>query len=136
MTNQDQTIAASYDTEIMRKVNSPATHIEIFHQGHEMSFGKDELPISLGRDDETCRIVVESDFTSRVHCSIEVKDNKIGLFDRSTNGTFIQIGRSESFVIKGSFYPLNGQGNIKLGAPFDSDERDNIYFRMVTKKSA
>lgn len=135
MTDQDQTLAASFDTEIMQKLNSPATHIEIFHQGHEMSFGKSELPVSMGRDDESCRIVVNSDVASRIHCTIEVRDNQIGLFDKSTNGTFIQIGRSESFVIKSSFYPLNGQGNIKLGAPFNGEEKDNVYFRMVTKKS-
>lgn len=134
MSEQDQTIAAKFNTEILSKVNSPATHIELFFHGKEMSFCKSDLPIALGRDDELCDLVVSIDVASRVHCSIEVHDNQIGLLDKSTNGTFIRIGRNESFVIKESFYPLIGQGNIKLGEQFNNDETDIIYFRMVTKK--
>lgn len=133
MSDQDQTIAAKFNTEIMRKVNSPATHIEIFFQGKELSFGKQDLPIRLGRDDEACDIVVNSEVASRVHCAIDLRDNQIGVLDSSTNGTFIRLGRNESFVIKKTFYPLIGQGNIKLGEQFDSDDSLVVYFRMVTK---
>lgn len=133
MSDQDQTIAAKFNTEIMRKVNSPATHIEIFFQGKELSFGKQDLPVTLGRDDEVCDIVVNSEVASRVHCAIDLRDNQIGVMDSSTNGTFIRLGRNESFVIKKTFYPLIGQGNIKLGEQFDSDDSLVIYFRMVTK---
>jgi len=133
MSEKDQTIAASFNTEIMNRVNSPATHIELFHQGEELSFSKDELPIKLGRDNTICDIVVNSEVASRVHCMIEVRDGQIGLVDKSTNGTFIRIGRNDCFVIKNSFYPLIGKGNIKLGEQFDADETDIVYYRMVTK---
>ncbi|MFL0805187.1 MAG: FHA domain-containing protein [Agarilytica sp.] len=133
MTDSNQTIAAKFNTEILKKVNSPATHIELFHQGKELSFGKDDLPIRLGRDESACDLVVNSEVASRVHCSIEVKDNQIGLVDSSTNGTFLKLGRNESFVVKETFYPLIGQGNIKLGEQLDSEMKDSILFRMVTK---
>lgn len=133
MSDSDQTIAAQFNTEVMRKVNSPATHIEVFYHGKEMSFGKSELPIKMGRDDASCKIVVQTDVASREHCSIEVRDNQIGIADTSTNGTFIRIGRNDSFVIKRAFYPLIGQGNIKLGEQFNDDDSHVIYFRMVTK---
>lgn len=134
MTDQDQTVSATFDTEIMNKVNSPATHIEIFYRGQELCFGKTELPIKFGRDEENCHIVVNSNFASRVHCFLEVHDNQIGLTDKSTNGTFIRIGRNDSFVIKNAFYPLIGQGHIQLGREFNNDESDTIYFRMVSKR--
>lgn len=133
MTDSDQTIAAQFNTEVMRKVNSPATHIEIFYHGKEMSYGKNDLPIKMGRDDASCKIVIQTDVASREHCSIEVRDNQIGIADTSTNGTFIRIGRNDSFVIKRSFYPLIGQGNIKLGEQFNDDDSHVIYFRMVSK---
>ncbi len=133
MSEQDQTLAADFTTAIMNKVNSPATHIEIFFEGDELSFSKDELPIKLGRDNTACDVVVNSDVASRVHCTIEVRDNQIGLLDKSTNGTFICIGRNESFIIKDSFYPLIGKGSIKLGEQFNADETDVVYYRMVTK---
>ncbi|MFL0801268.1 MAG: FHA domain-containing protein [Agarilytica sp.] len=136
MTDSNQTIAAKFNTEILKKVNSPATHIELFYQGKELSFGKADLPIRLGRDESSCDVVVNSEVASRVHCSIEVKDNQIGLVDSSTNGTFLKLGRNESFVVKETFYPLIGQGNIKLGEQLDSEMKDSILFRMVTKQQS
>ncbi len=133
MTDSNQTIAAQFNTEILKKVNSPATHIELFYQGKELSFGKGDLPIRLGRDESSCDLVVNSEVASRVHCSIEVQGNQIGLVDSSTNGTFLKLGRNESFVVKETFYPLIGQGNIKLGEQLDSEMKDSILFRMVTK---
>lgn len=135
MTDRDQTVAAVFNTEILNKLNSSATHIEIFYQGKELSFGKSDLPIKIGRDEAACDLVVDSELASRVHCSIDVKDNQIGLEDVSRNGTFLKIGRNESFVVKNKFYPLIGQGNIKLGEQFVGEESDTILFRMVTKKA-
>lgn len=129
---QDPTVAAAFNTAIMNTVNSPATHIDIFHHGKEMSFSKADLPIKLGRDDHACEIAVSTEVASRVHCTIEVRDNQIGLADCSRNGTFIRLGRNDSFLIKGTFYPLIGQGVLRLGAPIEGDETDTIFFRMVS----
>jgi len=133
MSETNKTIIASFNADIMRHVNSSATHIEIFFQGKEMSFSKDGLPIKLGRDKTGCDIVIDGSVVSRVHCVIQVRDNQIGLVDTSTNGTFIHIGRNETFLIKSTFYPLIGQGSIKLGEEIGKDETNMIYFRMVTK---
>jgi hypothetical protein len=130
---QDPTVAAAFNTEIMSKVNSPATHIDIFYRGAEMSFAKADLPIKLGRDDSSCQIAVSTEVASRVHCTIEVRENQIGLADSSRNGTFIRLGRNDSFLIKGTFYPLIGQGTLRLGAPIEGDETDTIFFRMVSR---
>jgi len=136
MPEKDQTIAANFNTEILKTVNSPATHVELFFKGREMAFSKEDLPVMFGRDEAQCQIVVKNDVASRIHCTLEVRDNQIGISDTSTNGTFIRIGRNESFVIRRSFYPLIGQGNIRLGEQFNDDDSDTVYFRMVTKGEA
>lgn len=133
MADQDQTLAAKFDTAILKKVNSPATHIELFYCGKELSFSKDDLPKKIGRDESECDLVVNSGVASRIHCCLEVQENQIGIKDSSTNGTFLRIGRAESFVVKGNFYPLIGQGNIKLGAEFEEGDSEIIFFRMQTK---
>lgn len=133
--SSDETIAAQFNTEVLNKINSAATHIELFYHGKEMSFAKDELPLVMGRDEETCQVVVKTDVASRNHCTLEVQDNQIGILDQSTNGTFIKIGRADSFSIKGKFYPLVGQGHIKLGGPIDLDDTDNIIFYRTVNKT-
>lgn len=136
MSERDTTTTLAFDKETIRKYSLSATHIEIYHQGSELSFDKDVLPVYLGRDDAVCQIVVTSALASRKHCAIAMKDGQIGLLDESTNGTFIQIGRGGSFLIKGAFYPLTGQGKLKLGSAFNNDdEKERIYFRMVTKNN-
>ncbi|VUD53716.1 hypothetical protein TDB9533_01890 [Thalassocella blandensis] len=133
MSDRDQTVSAKYNTEIKNKINSPATHIELFYRGKEMSYRKTDLPKLIGRDERACDIIVNTDVASRKHCAIVVQANQIGVLDRSTNGTFLRVGRAEPFVIKNRFYPLVGQGHIKLGGQFDVDDKDIIYFRMLSK---
>lgn len=133
MSDSDQTVSAKYNTEIKNKINSPASHIELFYRGKEMSFSKGDLPKLIGRDERTCDIVVNTEVASRKHCAIVVQANQIGILDRSTNGTFIRVGRADAFVIKSRFYPLVGQGHMKLGGEFDIDDPDVIYFRTVSK---
>lgn len=133
MSDSDQTVSAKYTTEIKSKINSPATHIELFYRGEEMSFCKSDLPKLIGRDERTCDIVVKTEVASRKHCAIVVQANQIGILDRSTNGTFIRVGRADVFVIKNRFYPLLGQGHMKLGGQILEDDHDVIYFRTLSK---
>ena len=69
----------------------------------------------IGREEQSCDLVIDSPMTSRNHCSIEIRENQLGLLDKSTNGTFVKLGRSDSVFIRNEFCPLVGQGYIKLG---------------------
>jgi hypothetical protein len=135
MSDTELTVAANFNTAVLNKVNSAATHIELFYQGAGMSLSKSNLPKLMGRDEDSCDIVVKSNVASRVHCSLDVQDNQIGIADKSTNGTFIEVGRAESFVIKNKFYPLVGQGRIKLGSQFDDNDAHVIHFRTAIKNT-
>lgn len=129
-TIEDQTIAASINTELRKRVNSTATHIDLFYRGLSYSYNKNQLPVVLGRDTERCDIQVDSNVTSRTHCTIELQDDQIGIRDTSKNGTYIKVARTEGFVVKQTFYPLLGQGAIQLGSALPNSDDNTIMFKM------
>lgn len=128
--NDDKTTVIKSDTDIFKKISENASCIELFHQGKEYRYTREQLPISIGRDASMCGITCASTMTSRKHCTLEVQDNQIGIRDSSTNGTYIKIGRSDSILIKNSFYPLSSQGHISLGEPIDLSLPEILHFRI------
>jgi hypothetical protein len=129
------TIMIDLNTNISRTVNSTASHIDLYFRGKALTFGKHQLPVNMGRDGSACQIVVSREVVSRIHCRIEVQDNLIGITDCSQNGTFLHIGSNPSFILKGRFYPLIGQGKIRLGEPFGGDDAESLLFRMSNRGS-
>lgn len=125
----DQTVAANLSANMRDRVNVNATHIDLFHKGKAFSFSKEDLPISIGRDASQCDIPVNSHIASRVHCSLVVQDDQIGVLDTSKNGTLIQIGRNEDIAVKDKFFPLIGQGHIQLGG-VAQEESNQLLFKM------
>ncbi len=131
--SDDKTTIIKSDTDIFKKMIEAAGCIELFYKGKEYRFTREQLPLSIGRDTESCTIVSTSTMTSRVHCKIEVRESQIGITDSSTNGTYIKIGRSDSILIKNSFYPLTSQGNISLGEPIDLSLPELFHFRICSE---
>ena len=131
----DKTTVINSETEIHRQITDSLFRIELFFRGKEYRFDRDQLPIKIGRSSEECQLTSDSATVSRLHCSLLVRDNQIGLLDQSTNGTHIKIGRAESVLIKNSFYPLVSQGNISLGEPIENNTNDVIYFRICPNRS-
>lgn len=123
------------ETDIFKKLSEPWHCIEIFFQGKEYRYERAELPICFGRNGDECEFTVDSTTASRKHCSIDVRENQIGIQDTSTNGTYIKIGRAESVLIKNSFFPLVSQGNISLGEPIDMGSENIIYFRVSADRA-
>jgi len=74
----------------------PYTGISFFFKGKETTFKRDDLPINIGRDNSTCQLIIDEKTVSRVHCSIEERNDQPGVNDRSTNGTFVRLGRAET----------------------------------------
>lgn len=122
-------------TELNSKTDvAPGTHfksIEVFHNGKEASFKPGDLPVNIGRDPDSCQLVTQNTMASRLHCSIEIRNNQPGLLDKSTNGTWIKLGRSESVHVRNDFYPLVGQGTIKPGENITTDDRNTILFKVI-----
>lgn len=120
-------------------VSLPETHathvlsIEFFYAGKTYPVNMNKLPFMIGREEQTCDLVIDSPMTSRNHCSIEIRENQLGLLDKSTNGTFVKLGRSDSVFIRNEFCPLVGQGYIKLGEALSLDDPQLLMFKVVSR---
>lgn len=108
--------------------------IELFYQNRLYVVTRDELPFYLGRDNEACDLVITGDTISRKHCVLQWRDKQIGVLDTSTNGTFVRPGRAGNVFIHSEFYPLVGQGAMKLGQRLsEEDDSDVIFFKVISQ---
>lgn len=130
--SDDKTTIIKGNTDIYKKITDSSSSVELFYQGKEYRFSREKMPISIGRNPSDCTLVSTTPTTSRLHCTIEVRDNQIGINDSSSNGTYIQIGRAETVLVKNSFYPLMSQGHISLGEPIDLQSNETIHYRVST----
>lgn len=121
-------------TQIKTQTNTDSKReqfrLDLFYRGQNLSLSETELPFCVGRE-KNCDMVIENELVSRTHCTFKVHDGQLGLLDRSTNGTFVMTGRSESVRVKDSFYPLVGQGYIKLGDRINLDDPDLMLFKVI-----
>ncbi len=111
--------------------NNQALRIELFYLGKLIVVEKSDFPFYLGRDEESCDMIIQGDTISRRHCLFQVRDNQIGLMDTSTNGTYIKPGISSSVFIHNEYYPLVGQGCIKLGQAIE-DDTEVLHYKIAT----
>lgn len=128
----DKTYATRLNTNSARVEIAQFVRIEIFYQGELSVIKREELPFFLGRDHSACDLVVTGDTVSRKHCVLQFRDQQIGVLDTSTNGTFVKPGRAECVFIHNEYYPLVGQGSIKLGQRIDLDDADVLLYKVVT----
>ncbi|MFT7558880.1 MAG: hypothetical protein ACI93R_000783 [Flavobacteriales bacterium] len=125
----EQTTIVKSNTDIHRQITESFIKIELFFKGNEYHYTRETLPVSIGRDSQ-CGVSVNNSTASREHCTLELRNNQVGIIDSSTNGTYIKIGRSDGILIKNSFYPLVSQGHISLGEPIDLQSPEILHFRV------
>jgi adenylate cyclase len=133
MQETDKTTIIKSNTDIHKQITESFAHIELFFKGSDHRFGRNDLPLSIGRDNDVCTLVTDNSTASRRHCTLEIKDGQFGISDHSTNGTYIKIGRAETVLIKNSFYPLISQGNISFGEPIDLESKEVLFFRVISR---
>lgn len=109
--------------------------IELYYDGKAYRLTAEDLPFLIGRDYNSCHMAVAKTVVSRVHCLIEIKDQQIGVLDKSTNGTVVKAGDANSVVIRDEFYPLTGKGCLSLGEPFSSQSTALVLFKVVMEAS-
>ena len=132
MNNQENTKVIHSD-EIPNFMQPNNFELQLLYQGTQYSITSvDKLPVYIGRNDSQNHICVADEVVSRQHCSIEFTNGRLELRDSSTNGTYLSIGNSEPFSIKGQSSPLMGKGTIQLGDKVNSaDDSRTIYYRIV-----
>ncbi|HEX9639435.1 MAG TPA: FHA domain-containing protein [Acidobacteriota bacterium] len=94
---------------------------------------------AIGRDPETCAVVLHHDSVSRVHARIAVlPDRRVRLVDSSTNGTYVNGRRiQEAFLESGDeiVFGLDSEHLVRLtrALPAAPDRRDLVFDRTVTR---
>lgn len=129
----DKTYATRLTTNSARVAIAQFVRIELFYRGKLTVIKRDELPFYIGRDEESCDLAISGSTISRRHCVLQMRDHQIGLLDTSTNGTFVRPGRAESVFIHNEYYPLVGQGTIKLGQRIDLEDPELLLYKVVTQ---
>ena len=106
----------------------------LHHHGNKIEIEEHAPGFSLGRDKQN-DLSVETDLASRVHASIEYRQGKFVLTDRSTNGTYIWMENGEKFYVHREDIHLYSRGIISLGRDIVTNDPELIYYKYTSQKS-
>ena len=106
--------ATQMRTAIKRGSTDSASLLSIVYNGDEFNIKANSPDFMIGRDPR-CDLIVNSDFSSRIHARIEYRRGKFVLVDQSTNGTYIDTENKKKLYIRREELPLFGVGTIGLG---------------------
>jgi len=85
--------------------------------------------VTLGRSPESL-FLIDHPQSSRRHATIEVRNGKFYLSDKSTNGTYVKLADGSQFSVRRETIPLHGKGRISLGEDFPVSEESEIHFEI------
>ena len=106
---------------------APPNTLVLLHPGGEYRYENTVQALTIGRS-ETCDLVVNSSYASRLHARIELKRNYFLLTDQSTNGTYVTNQDNDAVFLKRESVQLIGHGVISLGRPASYTPEDVIHF--------
>jgi len=73
--------------------------------------------ITIGREDSPHGMVVADPNASRLHCTIERRQDRWVVIDHSSNGTFITVDGDAEVLLRRDEFALRREGWIALGQP-------------------
>lgn len=85
-------------------------------------------PLTVGRDEQN-DVSLEGNWVSRNHANIICRNGLFVLIDRSTNGSYVEIGENESYRVHRDEIHLHDAGVISFGRPVTKGNEDLILFR-------
>lgn len=107
----------------------PPQRVKISVNGHVKQLGRGSEPVTIGRNKQ-CDLIVKGKYVSRIHASVEEREDGFYLIDRSINGTYVfQEGGAMVGVAPGDDVRLDGEGLISLGDRVDPANPYLIRFR-------
>jgi adenylate cyclase len=93
-----------------------STTLTLTYGGRNIVRRRDRDSVTLGRD-ENSGIQVADDQASRLHCTIERRQDKFILTDHSTNGTYVTVNGGQEVLVQREEFTLSGHGTIACGQP-------------------
>jgi len=118
-------------TKMHTAINTSAETVSLLSLGYggkDYNIKPNSPDFLIGRD-ARCDLIVDSDFSSRIHARIEFRRGKFVLIDQSTNGTYVNIGGDQNIYLRREELPLVGVGVIGLGEKISGDKP--VYIRYV-----
>ena len=115
----------------IRLEDAPAgAKLSLRHRGQLIEISSLAPPFGLGRDPQSS-LVIDNEWVSRNHATIEFRRGYFVLTDRSTNGTYVQLGDDDELRLHRDELQLRKSGKISLGQAVDKDPNDVVYFQCV-----
>lgn len=106
--------ATAIRTSIHGNLADGTSLLSISYDGKEFNIKANAANFLIGRD-ARCDLIVNSDFSSRMHAHIEYRRGKFVLVDQSTNGTYVSMDKNQDIYLRREDLPLVGVGRIGLG---------------------
>ena len=116
-------------TLVTQRAARPAgpTKLRLLYRDTTIELPAQRKSLVLGRD-ATADLVIPDRMASRAHCSIELRQGKFMIADRSANGTWIAADNDPPVVLRREESMLRGHGYITLGAARESATEVVEYF--------
>lgn len=117
------TVAGPSYQEMLRQTSST---LRLEWNGEQLAMDAGDEAFTLGRSQDNS-LVVEHPRVSRRHAEIAFVNGFFVLTDRSTNGTYVEVGDEEVVVHRDQLRLMN-EGHIYLGQAFGTDGAEGIRF--------
>lgn len=102
--------------------------LSLRYRGQLIELSSLSPPFGLGRDPASS-LVIDNEWVSRNHASIEFRRGYFVLADRSTNGTYVRLGEDDEIRLHRDEIQLRKGGSISLGQMVEKDPLDVLYFQ-------
>ncbi|ACL56307.1 adenylate/guanylate cyclase domain-containing protein [Methylobacterium nodulans] len=104
--------------------------LRITYRGRRWLFDERHASVSLGREPAN-DIVVDNDYASRRHATIERRGDKWVLVDHSTNGTYVTLFGAEEFCMRREELVLRDVGTLGIGRSVGLDRANGLDFALT-----
>ncbi len=100
-----------------RKPSDARNELLLRYQDQILTVNEQCKSIVVGRGDK-CNLIIQSNFASRQHASIDFNFGKFVFADHSANGSFVRFNDNHVIQLTHQEIMLHGTGTISLGQPF------------------
>jgi len=100
------------------------------HEGRRIELGEASGPVVVGRAPQA-DLVVDDGMVSRLHATIELRNGRFVLTDRSINGTYLVGADGASAFIRRDSRELHGSGILSFGRMPAASEARPVRFEVL-----
>jgi hypothetical protein len=101
--------------------------LRLFHRDCKFTVDSKHPSLKIGRG-KKADIVSHDNLASRMHATIELRNDEFVFVDISSNGSYILIKGEGEIRLRGEEFVLRGCGSISLGHPHNEDITEIIGF--------